>query len=83
MKRTLMLPSAAGAHHPARRGATLPREEEGVPASSLFLSVITIQELEIGVLLAERRDFTQGAILRTWLEKHPRSLAVNAKPSQP
>ena len=41
-----------------------------VPAASLFVSVITIQEIEIGVLLAERRDASQGAILRTWLEHH-------------
>jgi toxin FitB len=41
-----------------------------VPAESLFLSVVTIQELEIGILLAERRDPPQGAILRTWLEGH-------------
>lgn len=40
------------------------------PVASLFVSVITIQELEIGVLLAERRDPHQGAILRTWLEDH-------------
>jgi len=39
------------------------------PASSLFLSVVTIQELEIGVLLAERRDPRKGALLRAWLEK--------------
>jgi predicted nucleic acid-binding protein len=40
------------------------------PAARLFLSVITIQELEIGILLAERRDPPQGSILRTWLEDH-------------
>jgi hypothetical protein len=39
-----------------------------VPASALFVSAITIQELEIGTLLTERRDPTQGAILRAWLE---------------
>ena len=39
-----------------------------VPAASLFISVVTVQELEIGVLLAERRDARQGAILRAWLE---------------
>jgi hypothetical protein len=38
-------------------------------AASMFVSVITIQELEIGVLLAERRDPTQGAVLRRWLEE--------------
>lgn len=40
------------------------------PAESLFVSVVTIQELEIGILLAERRDPPQGAILRTWFEDH-------------
>jgi predicted nucleic acid-binding protein len=41
-----------------------------VPAGSLFLSAIVIQELEIGVLLAERRDPPKGAILRAWLDGH-------------
>ncbi|MDS4042275.1 MAG: type II toxin-antitoxin system VapC family toxin [Candidatus Competibacter sp.] len=41
---------------------------ERVPAPSLFLSVITLLELEAGVLLIERRDPSQGAILRRWLE---------------
>ena len=36
----------------------------------LFLSVITILELEIGTLLIERRDPTQGAVLRSWLNGH-------------
>jgi toxin FitB len=38
-------------------------------AATMFVSVITIQELEIGVLLAERRDPQQGAVLRSWLEQ--------------
>ena len=41
-----------------------------VDASTLFVSAITIMELEIGVLQIERRDATQGAILRTWFEHH-------------
>jgi toxin FitB len=40
-----------------------------VDAGSLHLSVITIMELEIGILQIERRDSHQGAMLRTWLEK--------------
>jgi predicted nucleic acid-binding protein len=40
-----------------------------VPAASLFLSVITILELELGVLLMERRDSRQGEILRSWLDQ--------------
>ncbi len=39
---------------------------DSVSTIELFLSVITIQELEIGVLLAERRDPKQGMILRKW-----------------
>jgi len=38
--------------------------------ASLFLSAITIMELEAGVLLAERRDPKQGALLRSWLDNH-------------
>lgn len=43
---------------------------DSVDAVDLFLSTITIQELEIGVLLAERRDPTQGAMLRAWFDHH-------------
>jgi hypothetical protein len=39
-----------------------------VPAAMLFLSVITILELDLGVLLIERRDPAQATALRLWLE---------------
>ena len=42
---------------------------DSVNTAELYLSVITLQELEIGVLLAEYRDPTKGALLRTWLNK--------------
>jgi predicted nucleic acid-binding protein len=41
---------------------------DSVDAADLYLSVITVQELEIGILLAERRDPTQG-LFRAWLNK--------------
>lgn len=41
-----------------------------ISSSSMFISVITVLELETGVLLVERRDPTQGAILRSWLDAH-------------
>lgn len=41
-----------------------------IAAGRLFLSAIVVQELEVGTLLAERRDPTQGAILRAWLDEH-------------
>jgi toxin FitB len=40
-----------------------------LPLQSAFLSVITVLELEQGVLMMERRDPRQGAILRAWLEQ--------------
>ena len=39
-----------------------------VPATLMFMSVISLHELEHGVLLAERSDPTKGAILRSWLD---------------
>ena len=33
----------------------------------LFISVITVMELEIGVQRMERKDAAQGALLRNWL----------------
>lgn len=41
---------------------------DSVSATDLYLSPITVQELELGVLLSERRDPTQGALLRAWLD---------------
>jgi hypothetical protein len=34
------------------------------------VSVVAIQEIEVGVLLAERRDRSQGRLLREWLDVH-------------
>ncbi|MFZ2989330.1 type II toxin-antitoxin system VapC family toxin [Ideonella sp.] len=42
---------------------------QGVDAADLFVSAITIMELELGVLSMERKDATQGAVLRLWLER--------------
>lgn len=46
------------------------RWADSVKAADLYLSVITIQELEIGILLAERRDPVQGAVFRAWMNNH-------------
>ena len=42
---------------------------DDVDARELYLSVITVEELEIGVLLLERRDPKQGSVLRAWLDQ--------------
>lgn len=41
----------------------------GVSSAQMFISSITIHELEHGVLLRERTDPAQGAVLRTWLDE--------------
>lgn len=41
-----------------------------LPSASLYISVVSVLELEIGILLIERRDKQQGAILRVWMDRH-------------
>ena len=41
-----------------------------VSPASLYLSAITVLELETGALRIERRDPSQGQLLRNWLEHH-------------
>lgn len=38
------------------------------PAGEFFISVITLMELETGVLLVSRRDPARGALLRAWMD---------------
>lgn len=55
----------------------------GQDAAALFISAITVMELDIGVRRIERRDPTQGAMLRAWFaervlpEFHDRILPVD------
>lgn len=53
-----------------RADANVAAWTESVDAAELFVSAITIMELEFGVLSIERKDATQGAVLRAWLEQH-------------
>lgn len=41
-----------------------------VNTASLYLSVLSVYELEHGVLGRERHDVKQGAVLRRWLNEH-------------
>lgn len=43
---------------------------ESVSPTTLFLSVVTLLELEMGIGLIERRDLAQAELLRTWLNHH-------------
>ncbi|AOX21683.1 twitching motility protein PilT (plasmid) [Kozakia baliensis] len=53
-------------------------------ADALFMSAITVMEIEMGILRVERKDREQGAILRAWFagrvlpEFQNRILAVDA-----
>jgi hypothetical protein len=40
-----------------------------VDQADLYLSVITIMEVELGIALVERRDAQQGNVLRLWLHE--------------
>ena len=53
-----------------RSNKNVARWADTVDLEDLYLSAITIQELEIGVLLAERRDPPKGELFRVWLEEH-------------
>jgi len=61
---------------------------KSVSATTLFLSSISILELEIGILLVERRDSVQGKLLRSWMDGqvlptfHDRVLAVDTAVAQ-
>ena len=41
-----------------------------VDAVTLYLSAMTLMELELGILRIERRDVAQGARLRSWMTHH-------------
>ena len=38
----------------------------GIPAGAMFISSITILELELGILVVERRDAGQRSVLQAW-----------------
>lgn len=56
---------------------------QGVQSSELFLSSISILELETGALLLSRRDRSQGKLIHRWIEEqvlqvfHDRILPVD------
>ena len=41
-----------------------------VDATTVYLSAITLMEIELGILRIERRDPAQGARLRAWMDQH-------------
>lgn len=52
-----------------RINKSVKRWAEEISPDLMFISAISVLELEIGVLQIERRDKKQGLILRKWLNK--------------
>ena len=52
-----------------RTNAAVAKWAQTIEPSDLFLSVITVFEIERGARLVERHDPEQGRMLRTWIEK--------------
>jgi hypothetical protein len=52
-----------------RTDPNVARWANSVLSSSFYLSVVSLAEIEIGVLRMERRDARQGEILRRWFEE--------------
>ena len=51
-----------------RTDANVAAWADRVDAEALFLSAITVLEIEIGARLVVRRDAAQGAVLRRWID---------------
>jgi hypothetical protein len=51
-----------------RQSAAVRAWAQEQPIQQLYLSAVTILELEMGVLSMERKDRSQGKALRTWVE---------------
>ena len=53
-----------------RINKSVKRWADEISPDLMFISVISVLELEIGVLQIERRDKKQGLVLRKWLNKN-------------
>jgi hypothetical protein len=54
---------------PERADANVRAWASATPSEFHSISVVTVLELEREILLVERRDAKQGAVLRRWLER--------------
>jgi predicted nucleic acid-binding protein len=50
---------------------------ESVPQAELYLSIITILEIEVGILRIERQDPARAARLRIWMDNYIRPSFVD------
>jgi predicted nucleic acid-binding protein len=54
---------------PARTHAKLAAWAKAVAPADLYISVVTVMEIEIGTLMLQRRDPAQSAVLRAWIDR--------------
>lgn len=54
--------------HPGKAHPNVKTWFDSIDGADVYLSVITLQELEIGVMLLERKDPAQARLLRHWVE---------------
>jgi predicted nucleic acid-binding protein len=54
---------------PEKAAASVRDWAAGTPSAHFYVSVVTVLEIEKGILLAERKDKAQALSLRLWLEK--------------
>jgi len=59
----------SGLRRPERAHPNLVRWASRNDLSELYLSAVTVLEIEVGVLQIERRDAKQGRVLRSWFEE--------------
>jgi predicted nucleic acid-binding protein len=52
-----------------RANASVVRCADSVATGALYISAISVLELELGVLQIEQKDAEQGALLRAWLDR--------------
>jgi predicted nucleic acid-binding protein len=64
----------------AMPSAVVRRWAVGIPANQLYLSAVTVLELEMGVLAMERKDAQQGQSLRSWLQGVMREFSSQVLP---
>ncbi len=53
-----------------RANVNVVRWADRTPANEQFISIITVSELELGILLLARRDPEQARLHRVWLDEH-------------
>lgn len=67
-------------HGKPQQAASVRAWAEDVPANQLYLSAVTVLELEMGVLRMERKDGPQGQILRAWTRSVLQEFAAQVLP---